>query len=246
MKLRVLNHLFVGTLVVGLGLSLVVYGSALAADAAKPKSSPAKSAAKAAPKPVVKDKLPNLSPAALKKIEAAIPAVATAKPKQPRKVLIFWRCEGFFHGEGIAAGNKAIELLGQKTGAWTTDISRDYEAFEPANLAKYDAVVLNSTTGLKFPDENKKRALLEFVAKGKGIVGVHAATDNFYKPARSCQDDGRAVCRPPLGRWRHLGFPLGRTGRGASCGPSTAKDSSSRTKSTSSKPPIPAPIAACC
>ena len=35
----------------------------------------------------------------------------------------------------IAGGNLALELIGQKTGAWTTDISRDYEVFAAANLA---------------------------------------------------------------------------------------------------------------
>src|SRR5690606_10399621 len=43
----------------------------------------------------------------------------------------------------------------------------------------YDAVVLNNTTQLKLPDAGKQ-ALLEFVRKGKGLVGIHAATDSFY------------------------------------------------------------------
>ena len=48
-------------------------------------------------------------------------------------------------------------------------------------MAKYDAVVLNNTTQLAIPDDGKKQALLDFVRGGKGIVGIHAATDNFYK-----------------------------------------------------------------
>lgn len=125
------------------------------------------------------DKLPELSPADAKKIEAAIPNRA-AKPAKPRKILVFWRCEGFFHGSGIAGGNKALELLGEKTGAWTADFSRDYADLEPANLAKYDALVLNNTTGLKLSD-SVKQAILDFVEKdGKALVGIHAATDNFY------------------------------------------------------------------
>lgn len=126
-----------------------------------------------------KNPVPTLSPADEKKVEEAIPAKATVAPKQPRKLLVFWRCEGFFHGGGIAAGNKAIELLGQKTGAWTTDISSDYDVFDAANLNKYDAVAFNNTTGLKFPDDAKKQGLLDFVNNGKGVIGVHAATDNF-------------------------------------------------------------------
>ncbi len=122
---------------------------------------------------------PTLAPAVLQKIEAAIPAAATARPKQARRILVFWRCEGFFHGEGIAGGNHALAVMGRKTGAFAADFSDDYSVFEPATLAKYDAVVFNNTTQLKLP-ETAKQALLDFVAKGKGIIGIHAATDSFY------------------------------------------------------------------
>lgn len=122
---------------------------------------------------------PTLAPATLQKIEAAIPAAATAKPKQARRILVFWRCEGFFHGEGIAGGNHALAVMGRKTSAYTADFSDDYSVFEPANLAKYDVVILNNTTQLKLP-EAAKQALLDFVQKGKGLVGMHAATDSFY------------------------------------------------------------------
>lgn len=122
---------------------------------------------------------PTLAPATLQKIEAASPPTATIKAKTDRRILVFWRCEGFFHGEGIAGGNHALAVMGRKTGAFTADFSDDYRVFEPANLAQYDAVVLNNTTQLKLPDAGQK-ALLEFVRKGKGIIGIHAATDSFY------------------------------------------------------------------
>lgn len=122
--------------------------------------------------------VPALPPEAVQKIEAAAPAKATVQPAKARRVLIMWRCEGFFHGNGIAGGNKAIEFMGRKTGAFETDITDDYGAFTPENLAKYDAVVLNNTTHLKFSDAQRK-ALLDYVNGGKGLVGIHAAADNF-------------------------------------------------------------------
>lgn len=122
--------------------------------------------------------IPALSPEAVKNIEAAAPAKATVQPAKARRVLVMWRCEGFFHGNGIAGGNKAIEFMGRKTGAFEADITDDYGAFTPENLAKYDAVILNNTTHLKFSDDQKK-ALLDFVNGGKGLVGIHAAADNF-------------------------------------------------------------------
>ncbi|HNQ25062.1 MAG TPA: ThuA domain-containing protein [Phycisphaerae bacterium] len=124
--------------------------------------------------------VPKLSAEAIQQIEAAVPATATAKPGAARKILVFWRCEGFFHGDGIAGGNHALETMARKTGAFTVDVTDDYNRFEAQNLAKYDAVVLNNTTQLKFPDAAKKQALLDFVRQGKGIIGIHAATDSFY------------------------------------------------------------------
>lgn len=124
------------------------------------------------------NQVPDIAAADLAKIEAAVPAKASAKPKKARKILVFWRCEGFFHGGGIAGGNKAIEMMGTKTGAYTTDFSREYDVFDAANLAKYDAVVLNNTTNLKLSDA-QQQALLAFVRGGKGLIGIHAATDNF-------------------------------------------------------------------
>lgn len=122
---------------------------------------------------------PALTPAVLQKIDAAIPSASAVKAKESRRILVFWRCEGFFHGEGIAGGNHALAAMDRKTGAYLADFSNDYSVFEPANLAKYNVVVFNNTTQLKLPDA-AKQALLDFVQKGKGLVGVHAATDSFY------------------------------------------------------------------
>lgn len=64
-------------------------------------------------------KPPTLSEQEIQQIKEALPDRATVSTAKPRKVLIFWRCEGFFHGDGIAAGNRAFELMGEKTGAYT-------------------------------------------------------------------------------------------------------------------------------
>ena len=152
------------------GIAVACMGMAAAAGAQQPAKKPAQD----------KTKLPELSAAEQSAIDAAVPAAARAKPGQPRRILVFWRCEGFFHGSGIAGGNRSIAKMAEKTGAFTADFSIDYGVFDAANLAKYDAVVLNNTTHLAMPDEAKKQALMDFVRGGKGIVGIHAATDNFY------------------------------------------------------------------
>jgi len=127
--------------------------------------------------------LRKLSPQEVQRIENAAPNKATVKPAKPRKLLVFWRCEGFFH-TSIPVGNKALELMGKKTGAYETVITDDYSVFTAENLKQFDAVCLNNTTHLKFnPKETPERckALLDFIKSGNGIVGIHAATDNFYE-----------------------------------------------------------------
>jgi type 1 glutamine amidotransferase len=54
--------------------------------------------------------------------------------------------------------------------------------FKPENIKQFDAVCFNNTTGLKFNPEKTPElclSLMDFVKSGKGIVGIHAATDNF-------------------------------------------------------------------
>jgi len=126
-------------------------------------------------------KLREVTAEEVQKIEKAMPRRATVRVSRPRKLLVFWRCEGFFHGS-IPVVNKALEIMGKKTRAFDVVITDDYSVFTPWNLNQFDAVCLNNTTGLKFdPKETPERckALMDFVKSGKGIVGVHAATDNF-------------------------------------------------------------------
>jgi len=128
-------------------------------------------------------KLRELTAEELQKIENAVPAKPTVRPAGPRKILVFWRCEGFYH-KSIPVVNEALKIMGQKTGAYEVTVcTDDYSIFTPAKLSQFDAVCLNNTTHLKFnPKETPERcnALMDFVKSGKSIIGVHAATDNFY------------------------------------------------------------------
>ena len=117
---------------------------------------------------------------------AALPDSAPATPKQPRRVLVVGRAAGFVHAS-IPLTARTIEALGQKTGAWTTVITYDAADVTAARLQQFDAVVLASTTG-RFLDDpadaagsaERRKALLEFVRGGKGLVGIHAATDAYH------------------------------------------------------------------
>ena len=114
------------------------------------------------------------------KVQAALPLKSLAKPKKERRVLVFYRCEGFVHGS-IAIGNYAIKELGKKTGAFMVDTADEYSVFNKENLAKYDTILFNNTTHLVFQNDTQRDAMLDFLKQGKGVAGIHAASDNFYK-----------------------------------------------------------------
>ncbi|HUT23808.1 MAG TPA: ThuA domain-containing protein [Sumerlaeia bacterium] len=114
-----------------------------------------------------------------KRIVAAMPAKPSVRPDKARKVLVFSRTEGFRHGSTPVA-NKAFEIMGKKTGAFEAVVSEDMKMFDPESLRQFDAVLFNNTTRLSFEDPRHRQALMDFVKGGKGVIGVHAATDNFY------------------------------------------------------------------
>jgi len=121
---------------------------------------------------------------------AGLNVQARAKPAQTRRLLIFTHSAGYRHGS-IAAGANAIMLMGRKTGAFDGTVSSDPAMFDAQRLNQFDAVMLVNTTGdwlkpkgKKVSEETiaaRKKALLEFVASGKGLAGCHAASDSNYK-----------------------------------------------------------------
>lgn len=155
------------TLFVSLGtLAAVCLLVAQNQEAEKPKTWEEKAAARFGENPTAEHKV---------QIEANLPT--PSKPAEDRKILVFYRCEGFIH-TSIPFGNHALKAIAEKTGAFSADFSDQYSVFTKENLAQYDAVVFNNTTALK-PDDAQKAAILDFIHGGKGIVGLHAAADNF-------------------------------------------------------------------
>lgn len=118
-------------------------------------------------------------------IEQAVPAKAFAKPVAPRRLLVVSlhvRDGKPVRGhESIPYGNLAIDLMGRRTGAYEAVFSNDMDMFRPDKLRQFDAVCFNNTAGVLFEDADRRKALLEFVADGKGLVGIHAAAATFVQ-----------------------------------------------------------------
>jgi type 1 glutamine amidotransferase len=92
-------------------------------------------------------------------------------------VLVFSKTAGFRH-DSIPDGVTAVKQLGE-TGGFTVDATEDASAFTPSNLRRYDAVVFLSTTG-DILDNTQQRAFEDYIRRGGGYVGIHAAADTEY------------------------------------------------------------------
>ncbi|MDG2255010.1 MAG: ThuA domain-containing protein [Opitutaceae bacterium] len=102
------------------------------------------------------------------------------KLKKPKRILVFWRCEGFIH-TSIPTANFALQEMSRKTHAFTVELADDYKVFSKKYLKGFDAILFNSTTHLKFPEASQREAVQKFVEGGGGLIGIHAASDNFYE-----------------------------------------------------------------
>ena len=134
------------------------------------------------------------------RIEAAIPNKAIAAPRKNRKLLIFDLNVGYGGHGSIPTANLAFTLMGRKTGAFETVISKDPSVFKPENLRKFDAVFLNNTVGNLFEDTGLRQSLLEFVYGGGGLLGVHGTTVAFTQWPGAIED------------WPEFGIMLGARG----------------------------------
>jgi type 1 glutamine amidotransferase len=107
---------------------------------------------------------------------ATQPGPSAAQPRP--KALYLTQSAGFKHAV-LPLSEQILPGIGQKAGFEVT-VAHDAAQITAANLAGYDAVIFYTTGELPM-DEAQKAALLAFVRSGKGFVGIHSATDTFYK-----------------------------------------------------------------
>jgi hypothetical protein len=133
-----------------------------------------------------------VSEKAARAIEEALPNEPIVAPARPRKLLVYGRVPT--HPGSVACCFKAIEAMGNKTGAFQAVSSGDPLVFLPNNLQQFDAVLMNNTheshpmlpvdfeklsdqqkAAAREREETLQKSLLDFVASDKGIVGIHGA-----------------------------------------------------------------------
>jgi type 1 glutamine amidotransferase len=142
-----------------------------------------------------------IPPHQAREIQEAAPARARVTPKKPRRVLVWitpahLMANDAHKGYCIPYGTCAFGALGRKTRAFEPVVSDDLAMYLPENLRQFDAVVMNNSSGpwitptdadlakaaFKPHGADKaavervlRRSLLDYAAKGGGVVAIHYA-----------------------------------------------------------------------
>lgn len=102
-----------------------------------------------------------------------------AQPHKKGRLLYLTLSAGFHHAV-VPFSTQIVTQIGERSGDFETTIANDVTPFTVKNLEHYDAVMFYTTGELPMTDE-QKQAFIDFVRSGHGFVGVHSATDTFYK-----------------------------------------------------------------
>jgi type 1 glutamine amidotransferase len=105
-------------------------------------------------------------------------AGARAEPARFR-ILVFSKSTGYRH-RSIPVGVATIRRLGREHG-FAVERTEDEGRFTDRVLARYAALVFLSTTGEPIARPAHRRALERYIRRGGGFLGIHAASDSFYR-----------------------------------------------------------------
>jgi uncharacterized protein len=99
-------------------------------------------------------------------------------PSDQRAVLLFSKSTGFRHGESIETGKQVFDDLAKKNN-WFLYSTEEGGVFNPEQLAKFDAVVFNNSTG-RLLDDDQQKVFQEYVENGGSLIGIHGAGDDSH------------------------------------------------------------------
>jgi uncharacterized protein len=110
----------------------------------------------------------------------AAPPLRAQERAQPRpaRILYFTHSAGYRHAV-IPASRDILQRIGAQAGFAVT-ASEDVAVFSAENLQRYRAVMF-FTSGELPMSVAQKAAFTDFVRAGGGFLGVHSATDTFYR-----------------------------------------------------------------
>lgn len=118
------------------------------------------------------------------KAKNGIPVYESQAPKLPTEmkdfsVLLFSKTNAFRHHGAIVAAIPAFEKMAEEND-WTLFSTANGAVFNAEQLAQFDVVVWNNSTGRVLKDE-QRAAFKSYMEKGGGFVGIHGAGDGSHK-----------------------------------------------------------------
>lgn len=99
-------------------------------------------------------------------------------PSDQKSVLLFSKTSGFRHSGSIEASKKVFSDLSKKN-KWFLFETEEGGVFNSEQLAKFDAVIFNNSTGRVLNNEQQK-AIEQYVENGGNLIGIHGAGDNSH------------------------------------------------------------------
>ena len=99
-----------------------------------------------------------------------------ARKKRTKRIKTLLFAGGAIH-DGMGCGDEIQAALKEAKEFNVTRVDEDLSALEAPNLDPYDLIVFYYTVG-EITDA-QKNGLLNWVASGKGYVGIHSAADSF-------------------------------------------------------------------
>lgn len=125
------------------------------------------------------------------------PHILARAPK--KNILVFTRSQGFQHDVvNVTKSNPCLVDRTMQNMArehdFNVECTKDGRIFSPESIARFDAFFFFTTgdlTAEKSADGSppmpkaSKQALLDAIAKGKGFLGSHCASDTFHSPGES-------------------------------------------------------------
>src|SRR5215813_806555 len=98
---------------------------------------------------------------------------------RPARILYFTHSAGYRH-EVIPVSRQILKQIGEVSPRFEVTATEDVSVFTAERLRGFGAVMF-FTTGELPMSEAQKRALIAFIDSGGGFLGVHSATDTFYR-----------------------------------------------------------------
>lgn len=108
-----------------------------------------------------------------------VPAPA-APPAAPIRVLMLTATAGFRH-DSIPAARQAMSQLASQSGAFVVTATEALDELTAARLAATDVLMFALTTGELAFNADQKAAIVAFVNRGGGFIGIHSAADTLYQ-----------------------------------------------------------------